>query len=170
MATALSVGVLMSLESAYYVTQILAVGLILLSLVFVGLQLRQSNRLARADMTQRSIDRFFAPMEIMAQDPDLAPQYAKVLKGESPKSPAIEARLNWFFSLMLQAHIGSWTIEQDGLVDERTIDARTNTIVRMIAAPHFQKEWERTKARGMFPREYSDFIDRALADRISESS
>jgi len=155
----------MSLETAYYITQIFAVGLILVSLAFVGLQLRQSNRLARADMTQRSIDRFFAPMEIMAQEPDLALHYAKVLKGESPKSAEIEARLNWFFSLMLQAHIGSWTIEQDGFVDERTIDARTNTIVRMIAAPHFQKEWERTKTRAMFPREYTDFVDRKLAER-----
>lgn len=157
----------MTLETAYYATQILAVVLILVSLGFVGLQLRQANRLARADMTQRSIDRFFPPMEIMAQNPDLALAYNKVLKGETKIAEATQAQLNWFFSLMIQAHVGSWTIEYQGLVDERTIDARNNTIVRMIAAPYFHAEWERTKRRGIFPPEYTKFVDAKLAARQS---
>lgn len=155
----------MSLETIYYFTQIVAVGLILVSIAFVGLQLQQANKLARADMTQRSIDRFFAPMEIMAQDPDLALQYANVLKGGVPESEEAKARLSWFFTLMLQAHVGSWTVESEGLVDERTIQARTNTIARMIAAPHFSKEWERTKRRRIFPNDYVKHVDALIAER-----
>lgn len=163
-------GATMSLENAYHVTQIIAVGLILVSLIFVGLQLRQSNKLARADATQRGIDRFFAPMEIMAQEPDLALQYANVLRGKKPDNDAVTARLNWFFALMLQAHVGSWAIENDGLVDERTIEARANTIARMITAPHFKDEWERTKRRGMFPLEYTNYVDQLIADRSDQES
>ncbi|MEL6861984.1 MAG: hypothetical protein AAGL11_09105 [Pseudomonadota bacterium] len=155
----------MSLESLYYLTQIIAVGLILVSLGFVGLQLRQSNRLARADMTQRAIDRFIPPMEIMVQDPDLAAHYSRVLRGETPSSDAIKARLNWFFTMMLQAHVGGWTIEQENLVDERTVDARANTIVRMLAAPHFKAEWIRTKRRGTFPLTYTNYVDRLVAQQ-----
>lgn len=158
----------MSLENLYFLTQIIAVGLILVSLGFVGLQLRQSNRLARADMTQRAIDRFFTPMQIMAEDPDLAAHYAEVLNGQSPASDAIKARLNWFFTLMLQAHVGSWTIEKDGLVDERTIDARINTIIRMLAAPHFYEEWIRTKRRKIFPAAYTDYIDQLFEARARD--
>ena len=155
----------MSLENLYFVTQIIAVGLILISLIFVGLQLLQSNRLTRADMTQRAIDRFFTPMEIMATDPDLAEHYGRVLRGETPPSIAVKARLNWFFTMMLQAHIGSWTIEKDGLVDERTIDARVQTILRMINAPYFRKEWARTKKRQIFPLDYTSYIDRLIAEQ-----
>lgn len=160
----------MSLENLYFLTQIIAVGLILVSLIFVGLQLLQSNRLARADMTQRAIDRFFTPMEIMASDPDLAEHYGRVLRGETPPSIAVKARLNWFFTMMLQAHVGSWTIEKDGLVDERTIDARVKTILRMIEAPHFRKEWVRTKERQIFPLDYTSYIDRLLAQRNASSA
>ena len=155
----------MGLEGLYYVTQIVAVGLILVSLGFVGLQLRQSNRLARADMTQRAIDRFIPPMQIMVQDPELAAHYGRVLRGEIPSSDAVKARLNWFFTMMLQAHVGGWTIEQESLVDERTIDARAKTIVRMLKAPHFKAEWIRTKRRGTFPLAYTNYVDRLIAEQ-----
>lgn len=47
----------MTLETIYYVTQIIAVGAILVSLVAIWLQMRQSTRMARASAQRELLDR-----------------------------------------------------------------------------------------------------------------
>jgi len=47
----------MTLEAIYYVTQIIAVGAILASLVAIWLQMRQSTRMARASAQREILDR-----------------------------------------------------------------------------------------------------------------
>jgi len=48
----------MTLESIYYIGQTIAVLAILISLIFVGIQMRDGNRLARAQMHQQISDGF----------------------------------------------------------------------------------------------------------------
>jgi len=60
----------MTLETLYFITQIVAVGAILISLVFVGIQMRDANRLARAQMHHQIADGFTQLMQLVVDDSD----------------------------------------------------------------------------------------------------
>ena len=78
----------MSLESIYYIGQTIAVIAILGSLIAIWIQQMQTNRIARADMTERALGRFHTNLQVMATDPTLALHYANLIRGEAPKDEA----------------------------------------------------------------------------------
>ena len=60
----------MTLESIYYIGQTIAVVAILISLIFVGIQMRNGNRLARAQMHQQISDSFTQLMQLIIDESD----------------------------------------------------------------------------------------------------
>ncbi|KCZ94041.1 hypothetical protein [Hyphomonas johnsonii] len=161
----------MSLETIYYIGQTIAAAGILGSLVAIWFQQRQSIKIARADMTERTLGKFYSAMEIMTQDPDLSLHYMRLVRGQVPADEAIVQRLVWFFSLMMQAHASSYFLWRDHLSDDRTIDPHNKTILVHLKVPLFNREWERTRRRGTFPVDYMAFVEklRLEADRAARS-
>jgi hypothetical protein len=70
----------MTLEAIYYIGQTIAVIAILISLIFVGIQIRDGNHLARAQMHQQIADNFTQVMQL-AVDGD-EEQYAALFSAE----------------------------------------------------------------------------------------
>ncbi len=149
----------MTLENIYYVSQTVAVAAILISLIAIWRQQRQTNKIARADMTERVLGKLFSIMEIMTADPVLANHYAKLIKGQEPEDPAVAARLVWFFSLMLQSHNSSFFLWKDRLTDERSIGPHDQTILLHLKTPFFRTEWERVKKRRTYPDDYVKHVE-----------
>ena len=152
----------MSLESIYYIGQTIAVIAILGSLIAIWIQQMQTNRIARADMTERALGRFHTNLQVMATDPTLALQYANLIRGEAPKDEAVAQRLIWFFTMVVQTHYSSFFLRRDALSDERIGEPLDRTIALHIRLPLFAKEWERIKKRGTFPNDYFVHVDRLL--------
>ena len=149
----------MTLEDIYYVGQTLAGAAILISLVAIWLQQRQTNQIARADMTERVLSKFFSAMRLMAEDRDLAMHYARLVKGQPPADEATTERLVWFFSLMIQSHCSSFFLWRDNLSDTRTIAPHDQTILLHLKIPLFEREWRRTVRRGTFPDDYIAYVE-----------
>jgi len=162
----------MTLENIYYVSQTLAVAAILASLIAIWRQQLQTNKIARADMTERVLGKLFSIMEIMTTDAALANHYAKLVKGQEPEDPAIAARLVWFFSLMLQSHNSSFFLWKDRLTDERSIGPHDQTILLHLKTPFFGAEWERVKKRRTYPEDYVKHVEalREKAGLIAEQA
>jgi len=153
----------MSLEDIYYVGQTLAGAAILISLVAIWLQQRQTNQIARADMTERVLAKFYSAMQLMTEDPDLAFHYARLVKGQAPAEEAVTERLVWFFSLMIQSHCSSFFLWRDNLSDTRTIAPHDQTILLHLKIPLFEREWRRTARRGTFPEDYITYVENLRA-------
>ena len=149
----------MTLEEIYYIGQTVAVVAILVSLIAIWLQQRQTNKIARADMTERVLNKLFSAMEVMTTDPVLANHYAKLAKGQEPEDPAVAARLIWFFAMMLQSHNSSFMLWRDRLSDERAIGPHDQTILLHLKTPFFLKEWERVKRRRTYPEDYVKHVE-----------
>lgn len=62
----------MTLENFYYAFEIVGVTAVLASLLFVGIQIRDANRLSRTQMTQDLRSKFLDLMNILIEDPKLA--------------------------------------------------------------------------------------------------
>lgn len=151
------------LETVYYIGQTIAVVAIVCSLAAIWWQQRQTNKIARADMTERVLGKISEAMRVMAEDPDLAGHYANLVRGERPSSEAVEQRLVWFFSLMLQAHATSFMLWRDKLSDERSISPHNHMLTLHLRVPIFRQEWERTRRRRTFAEDHVDYVDRLIA-------
>jgi hypothetical protein len=160
----------MSLEAIYYIGQTIAAVGILGSLVAIWFQQRQSIKIARADMTERALGRFFSTMELMAKDPELSVHYIRLIKGQVPADEAITARLVWFFSMMMQAHSSSFFLWRDKLSDTRVIDPHNRTMLVHLKVPLFLTEWERTKRRGTFPADYIAHVEKLRSDALAAAT
>lgn len=98
----------MSLESIYYVGQTIAVVAILASLVFVGIQVKQSSRAQRqaneqaiADSVSESNTQFMSVFMALASDETLAGIYTRALAGEDlnrVEATRFVAFVNTFFA------------------------------------------------------------------------
>ena len=66
------------LETVYYIGQTIAVIAILCSLGAIWWQQRETNKIARADMTERVLGKYSEAMRVMAEDPDLAGHYSNL--------------------------------------------------------------------------------------------
>ncbi|MBR9835754.1 MAG: hypothetical protein GYB42_11360 [Alphaproteobacteria bacterium] len=151
------------LETVYYIGQTIAVIAILCSLGAIWWQQRETNKIARADMTERVLGKYSEAMRVMTEDPDLAGHYSNLVRGNPPKNTAVEQRLVWFFSMMMQAHATSFMLWRDKLTDERSISPHNRTMTLHLRVPLFRQEWERTKRRRTFAEDHVEYVDRLIA-------
>ena len=143
----------MSLESIYYVGQTLAVIALIVSLVFVGIQVRisnqqtqQANKLARAENRRELISQFAILFENGVTYPDnngpLAQCYLD-FENAPPNHQVVFAN---------QQHKTVNILEQglylfdEGLLDEVTLEGIENVLLVGIAMPGGREYWARSKA------------------------
>ncbi|KJS37032.1 MAG: hypothetical protein VR74_10335 [Hyphomonas sp. BRH_c22] len=160
----------MNLETIYYIGQTIAVIAILGSLIAIWVQQQQTNRIARADMTERMLGKFHTNIQVMVNDPHLALQYANLVRGEIPKDEAVSQRLIWFFTLVVQTHYSSYFLQRDHLSDERVAEPLDRTLALHLKLPLFAAEWDRTKKRRTFPDDYIAYVDGLLVASTSRAS
>lgn len=152
----------MSLEALYFISQIMAVILILGSLIFVGVEVRQNNRqnhqanqIAKADLSERSLSKFNDTWGIVATDDVVAEGFQKVLRDETDLLPGERVRLLVWFNNLLNSHFNAFLLVQDQLMDEKMLSAFDNNIAWCLSHTEFEREWERLLSSGLdFSPEY----------------
>lgn len=153
----------MSFEDVYYIGQNIAVLALIISLVFVGLQVRLANRLARADMSERALSAMGeAPGELM-RNPVLAQAFRKAMFGEGTLTPVETTQILSFLSFALNLHRSAYNSVRHGLIDEQIMLDLDHNMVWYLGAPVFQKEWVRLKKLELFSGAYVGHIEGMIA-------
>jgi len=160
----------MSLETIYYITQIVAVGLILVSLVAIYWQQRQSNRIARSQNAELLMASYGnALREIMVHE-DLAVIMRKVMFDGEHVSPVEATRISVLFNLMLSGHRAAWNAAQDGLYNSDVLKNYDANTTWYLSAPIFLAEWKRIRTLEQFSGSFVDHIDSLIADTTPPDS
>ena len=108
----------MTLEELYYISQIVAVVAIIGSLVAIYYQQSQTNKIARAQISQDVSANYLGTLrEIM--DPELAAIFRKVMFEPAPLSPVEATQILVYFNLAASSFRDAFNAERDGLVDAR---------------------------------------------------
>ncbi|MEZ5892854.1 MAG: hypothetical protein R3C58_06875 [Parvularculaceae bacterium] len=148
----------MTLENIYYIGQTLAVVAVIASLLFVGFQVRQNTKHARAQIQSARVDRLMTQM-VGFSDTDKCAAYIRGNGGE----PTPEAIMERQFYLQCVAQSGVildvLTQHRDGLLSDEQFNLVTATYRRWLKQPGFREmmtEWMTSNA-GHAP-EYSAFI------------
>ena len=160
----------MSLENIYYVGQTVSVIVLIISLVFVGLQIRVSNRqteqantLARAQNRRELISQYGALFETGITHPEYNLPVAQCYLDFENAAPDHQA------AFAHQQHKAINILEQglylydEGLLDEVTLEGIENVLLMGLAMPGGRQYWARLS--GGYNQRLRSHIDEILEDR-----
>lgn len=127
----------MSLENIYYIGQTIAVAAIIASLLFVGFQVRQNTRHARAQIQSARVDRLMAQM-IGFSDADKCAAYIRGNGGDA--TPEAIADRQFYMQCLAQSGtmLDVFTQYRDGLLNEEQFNLVKATYRRWLRQPGFR--------------------------------
>ena len=150
----------MNLADLALIASLLSSVAVLVSLLFVGLQIRQSNRNQRSLMQQ---GRSARNVDLLSRltDPKLSELLLRALRGETATDSEY---------LVLYGYIASvfWSYEdsflqfRSGTLDARSWSSDVATLKRLLKNPVYRAIWR--AAREAMATEYQSFIDGVVTD------
>jgi hypothetical protein len=151
----------MNLEDAYFISQIIAATAVVASLVFVGLQLRQSDKTQRAAMHQARADRIINVFDQLAQ-PHMAAAFAKATAApEALTAQEVVQLRSFIMALVLNIEDHLWQ-HKAGLLDAETVERSRHAGRIIMMNPAMRALWQVTRP-GLYPQQVETF-ERELID------
>ena len=131
----------MTLEEMYFVSQIVAAVAIVGSLIFVGIQLRQSERTQRAAMhqgrTQRGMD-----MALRTTDADLVAAMGALIRQDAAVTNGHILQVGGLLrAMILNLEDVVWQ-HKAGLLDTHALDNAVAPVKRLLALPGIRALWQ----------------------------
>jgi hypothetical protein len=147
-----------TLEEVYYISQIVAVVAIIGSLVAIYFQQSQTNKIARAQISQGvSVNYQGTLREVM--DPELAAIFRKVMFEHAPLTPLESTQILIYFNLTLGPVRDAFHVVRDGLVDARLLEDLSQNVCWYLTAPVFEAEWRRVQRTGIYGHDFVAYVN-----------
>jgi hypothetical protein len=130
----------MTLEDAYFISQIIAATAIVASLIFVGVQLRQSERTQRAAMhqgrTQRGMD-----MALRSAEPHIVDAIGHFIRMDAGATPGHFMQANALLrAMVLNLDDVAWQ-HKAGMLDKAVLDNTIAPMQRLFSIPGLRALW-----------------------------
>ena len=153
----------MALEQVAALAQIAGSVGVVLSLVFVGLQVRQNTAALYRNEHNSTMAQWTVIRMAIAQNRDIAEFMTAGLSGESAMDAADQLRLEQFLAEQLWATFHIWDREQRGVFAKGTYESSVGIyITSLLATPRGSVWWHNAKNVGFFPP-YVTVVDALLA-------
>ena len=131
----------MSLETVYYVSQILAVLGVIGSLIFVGMQMRQANVFARNEVTDRIGQGFSELQQGIMADSELSGVFQRAYAGDSDFSEEEQTKLASYILILIGQTGRMMSAKQSGLLEPMTEESSLRSVCWMLSKPAFARAW-----------------------------
>ena len=155
----------MSLEQIAYLSQIAGSVGVILSMVFVGLQIRQNTALLYRGEHNSTMEQWTLIRMAIAKDRALAEFMTAGLQAGRALDAADQLRLDMLLNEHLWAAFHIWDREQHGVFAPGTFELTGGALViPMLATPGGGAWWNRAKSAGFLPP-YVAVVDALLAAR-----
>lgn len=141
---------------------------ILISLLFVGIQLRENTKATRASTATSTIEVMSNWYITMGTDEESSASFWRFLS--NPESFSQEDRLQHIYNLhsLFLAFQNSYVLTQDGTLDIRIHESLTQVINGVKEQPGFLLYWKSRKS--IFFKEFQDYVDNIIQtkEKVSE--
>lgn len=127
---------------------------VLVSLVYLGLQVRQADKTLRASARQMRVAQS-TQLLLGLIDPSIMPVFVKGMSGDNDMSLTELVQFSQIVRSILLGAEAYFQNHRDGLIDAKTFD--TGTIRPVASAPGFRIAW--WSLRGGFAKDFQDFVD-----------
>ena len=157
----------MPLEQVAALAQIAGSVGVVLSLVFVGLQIKQNTAVLYRSEHNSTMAQWTVIRMAIAQNRDIAELMTAGLSGDHDLDAADQLRLEQFLSEQLWAAFHIWDREQRGVFAKGTFEwSGGRYVAPLLATPRAGAWWRNTKNAGFFPP-YVAVVDTLLARHIA---
>ncbi len=153
---------LMSFEQISYLAQIVASAGVIVSLVFVGLQIKQNTRALQRSEHNSTMEQWTIIRQGIAQNRDLAELMTTGLRGERTLDATDQLRLEQMLQENAWAAFHIWERTERGIFPKGTFEFSCGELLcRIIKTPFGQPWWQNAKQIG-FPPAYVAAVDAVL--------
>jgi hypothetical protein len=157
-----------TLETLYYVSQIVAVIAIFASLVFVGVQLRQNTKALKASSHHAVTDSFNAINNMIANDPKYARRWRLSLTGDEGLDEDERVSVSFMRLAYMRIFETIYYQYKNGTLDKKLFDAELMTL-KWTATEHpgFRAWWANNPIS--LSAEFRAFIDGLIREAQKET-
>jgi hypothetical protein len=153
----------MSFEQISYLAQIVASVGVVVSLIFVGLQIRQNTGALQRNEHNSTMEQWTVLRQAIAQNRDIAELMTSGLGGERALDPADQLRLEQMLQEYAWASFHIWDRTQRGVFPKGTFEATAGAFLgTLLRTPGGESWWRKAKHIGFHPGFVSD-VDTVLA-------
>ena len=153
----------MSFEQIPYLAQIVASIGVIVSLIFVGLQIRQNTAALQRNEHNSTMEQWTVIRMAIAKHRDVAELMTSGLQGESPLDAADQLRLEQMLQENAWAAFHIWDRTQRGIFPKGTFEATGGALLdTLLRTPAGESWWRQAKVIGFPPGFVSD-VDAVLA-------
>ncbi len=153
----------MTLETLYYITQIIAVGAILASLVAIYIQQRKDHELAKAEHQREILMQIERLTSAPIQHPDALSNIRACLKDYEGAKRSEQADFAHVVHKSINLAESALYMRSTGLINEASYVGMEGAALLFLVTPGGKQYWQRTRmAVGADIREN---LDKALAER-----
>ncbi|HYX48018.1 MAG TPA: hypothetical protein VE820_14505 [Sphingomicrobium sp.] len=154
----------MSIEQFADLAQIIASFGVVVSLVFVGLQIRQSTAALQRNEHNNTMEQWTVIRMAIAKHRDIAELMTSGLGGERPLDAADQLRLEQMLQENAWAAFHIWDRTRRGVFPKGTFEQTGGALLRIVLkTPLGQAWWKGAKTIGFIPDYVAD-VDSVLAD------
>src|SRR3954463_15282961 len=152
----------MSLEQISYAAQIVASVGVVVSLIFVGLQIRQNTGALQRDEHNSTMEQWTVIRQAIAQNRDIAELMTAGLNGERALDAADQLRLEMLLSENAWASFHIWERTQRGIFPKGTFEFSCGAhLCGLLSTPAGAAWWRGAKGIG-FPSGFVSDVDALL--------
>ena len=148
----------MTLEQWAYLGQIVAAAAVVGSLVYLGMQVRQSNALSRAQTRQSMMELSQEQILINVADPKLW----TLLLSEEPLEGDEKVRVNLFLTAVMRQREYEWFAHRDGVIDAEMFEAYSGVIAILLGTERNRRWWKIRAEIKEFDPQFMAFVDDVL--------
>ena len=157
-----------SLEQIFYLTQIAGSVGVIVSLVFVGLQIRQNTSALYRNEHNSTMTQWTVIRMAIVENRDIAELMTSGLYGDMPLDAADQFRLEQFLNEQVWAAFHIWDREQRGVFAKGTFQSTGGPLVNALLSTPRGNAWWRNAKNSFFLPPYVEVVDNYLAARAKE--
>ena len=136
---------------------------VVLSLIYVGIQVRDNTEAVRASNRQQLVDRAHSATNNAATSPELAAAIAKLSRGEM-LTPAEHVQYSFFVRAMLYDVQEAYLLYREGRLDERYWKTRSALFSAYMEQSLAQEVYSRDKGQGVLHQDFVTWADSVLQE------
>ena len=147
----------MTLEDVFYVSQIGAAIAVTLSLIFVGLQVRQNTAALYRNEHNSTMEQFTVVRMAVVENREIAELMTAGLHGKSELDDAVQLRLEQFLFEQVWACFHVWDRTQRGVFPKGTFESTQGPLLKpLLTSKRGSAWWKKAKLTSFFPAYVAD--------------
>jgi hypothetical protein len=137
---------------------------VVLSLLYVGVQVKANTDEIRAANRQAFVNRSLLATGNIATSTELATAFAKIAVG-APLTPTETIQYQYFVRGLLYDIQESFLVHREGRLDDDYWETRAAIVLAYMAQPAAHEVYLRDKSLGVLDGDYVNWLDQVIADR-----